>query len=442
METIHPNNIQDLDRDTISFITLKDGNMIMVDDSAPEKPNKETTKSDDNQINNAKKKQPLTISNQQTISFKGGDIPTNTNNNLFTFNNSKNTDNNNNKIIVKSDFNKISHIAKITNFTYKGNPRQNLVNNIPTLPINKNNNILLNNNNNNNNNVNSNNNVNIPQSLNNFSPIISKNNINNQNNQNELLNNNNNTKRSDDNNTSSNNIIIVNHEENKEGEDISARIRRKSRNYLEKIEKLVGDMNKPTIKAVISLNIPSDVQKNISKTQKQFDQLVVQLRQKQNKYRKNKSEVNYPKYYEFYKNDKFNGFFNSNIPNLNRIKYYEESAKEDLENNFLFNGNDNLKKSVNMNNNVAAHSPNRSIYDNISNRMISTNKSTNFHNRQSSVDYSMNKSMNNFFVAKNKTINNNSTILFNSRQGSSFLGNSSYLVFPSNRCRSKLNPFY
>ena len=38
METIHPNNIPDLDINTISLITLKNGNMIMIDDSVAEKP--------------------------------------------------------------------------------------------------------------------------------------------------------------------------------------------------------------------------------------------------------------------------------------------------------------------------------------------------------------------------------------------------------------------
>ena len=207
---------------------------------------------------------------------------------------------------------------------------------------------------------------------------------------------------------------------------------------MEKLDKLIGDMNKPTIKAVISLNIPSDVQKEISKTQKQFDQLVVQLRQKQNKYRKNKSEMNYPKYYEFYKNDKF---YETSNPNINRIKYYQESEKDDLENNFLFGGNDNLMKSGNMNNNgIAYSSNNRSFYDNINNKLNNTNRSINIHNRQSSMDCSMNKTISNFYVAKNNTMN--SSMLYNSKQRNNISGLNSGLVFPSNRCRSKLNPFY
>ena len=37
MDAINPNDISKLDRDAISFITLKNGKMIMVDESAPEK---------------------------------------------------------------------------------------------------------------------------------------------------------------------------------------------------------------------------------------------------------------------------------------------------------------------------------------------------------------------------------------------------------------------
>ena len=41
METINPKNFIDIDPSSVSFITLKDGNMIMLDESAPVKPTKE-----------------------------------------------------------------------------------------------------------------------------------------------------------------------------------------------------------------------------------------------------------------------------------------------------------------------------------------------------------------------------------------------------------------
>ena len=205
---------------------------------------------------------------------------------------------------------------------------------------------------------------------------------------------------------------------------------------MDKIGKLIEDINKPTIKAVISLNIPSDVQKNISSTQKQFDLLVTQLRQKQNKYRKNKNTMNYPKYYEFYKNNKMSGVLS---PNVNRIKYYQESEKEDLENDILFNGNDNLRKSLNINNNIKINtSNNKSFYDGFNNKSINVNKSMNYNMRSSSIDF--NKSINNFYIGKNTTINNSR--LFSNKQGGNILGISSGLIYPSNRCMSKINSFY
>ena len=204
METIHPNNIQDLDTDVISFITLKNGNMIMVDDSAPEKPKKEKSKLDNNS-KNEKIPQPLEVSNELTISFKGKE--NNNNKNLSTLNDIIN--NNEKKIVVKSDFNLISHIENNTHFSFAGNPRHNIINNIPVIPDNKNENLLLN--------TNNDNNINIPQSLNNFSPIVSsnENNIKSNLGKNALIDK---TKMSnyDDNNTSSNKGVNSNDEENKE----------------------------------------------------------------------------------------------------------------------------------------------------------------------------------------------------------------------------------
>ena len=40
METIHPNDIISMDLNTISYLTLKNGNMVLIDDSVPEKVNK------------------------------------------------------------------------------------------------------------------------------------------------------------------------------------------------------------------------------------------------------------------------------------------------------------------------------------------------------------------------------------------------------------------
>ena len=44
MESIHPNDIITMDLNTISYLTLKNGNMVLIDDSVPEKGNKDKMK--------------------------------------------------------------------------------------------------------------------------------------------------------------------------------------------------------------------------------------------------------------------------------------------------------------------------------------------------------------------------------------------------------------
>ena len=44
MESIHPNDIITMDLNSISYLTLKNGDMILIDESVPEKENKENTK--------------------------------------------------------------------------------------------------------------------------------------------------------------------------------------------------------------------------------------------------------------------------------------------------------------------------------------------------------------------------------------------------------------
>ena len=46
------------------------------------------------------------------------------------------------------------------------------------------------------------------------------------------------------------------------------KIKRKSRNYLERLNLLFGERNKPLVNAVISLKIPSDVKRELSATGK------------------------------------------------------------------------------------------------------------------------------------------------------------------------------
>ena len=73
MESINPNDILNLDLDTISLITLKNGNILFIDDSIPEKLNKKkniqkSTKL--NRTNGPKKKINLKITSPSTLFFK------------------------------------------------------------------------------------------------------------------------------------------------------------------------------------------------------------------------------------------------------------------------------------------------------------------------------------------------------------------------------------
>ena len=74
METINPKNFIDIDPSLVSFITLKDGNMIMLDDSAQVKPTKEKNKIiQEEEKNNFKEKKSmiLAVSFPMNFSYKG-----------------------------------------------------------------------------------------------------------------------------------------------------------------------------------------------------------------------------------------------------------------------------------------------------------------------------------------------------------------------------------
>ena len=78
MESIHPNDLMSLDTDSISYITLKNGNMILIDDSVPQKTKADNGKniignfsSASNEVENPKKEIVLEISSASTLSFEG-----------------------------------------------------------------------------------------------------------------------------------------------------------------------------------------------------------------------------------------------------------------------------------------------------------------------------------------------------------------------------------
>ena len=107
METINPKNFIDIDPLLVSFITLKDGNMIMIDETVPAKPNKvrlfqEEEKNNNEPISKKKNKsQKLSLSEQFNLNFIGSQKKMEP----IT-------------IIKKSDFNSISKISKNISFSF------------------------------------------------------------------------------------------------------------------------------------------------------------------------------------------------------------------------------------------------------------------------------------------------------------------------------------
>ena len=107
METVNPKNFIDIDPLLVSFITLKDGNMIMIDETVPAKPNKlrlfqEEEKNNFEPKNKMKNwSQELSLSEQLNLNFIGSQKKKEP----IT-------------IIKKSDFNSISSISKNINFSF------------------------------------------------------------------------------------------------------------------------------------------------------------------------------------------------------------------------------------------------------------------------------------------------------------------------------------
>ena len=74
MESINPNDIFNLDINNISLITLKNGDMIIIDNTVPEKGGNKKTKQksrNTNVSNNIKNSAKLEISSSLNFSFKG-----------------------------------------------------------------------------------------------------------------------------------------------------------------------------------------------------------------------------------------------------------------------------------------------------------------------------------------------------------------------------------
>ena len=407
METINPKDVGKLDFDSISFITLKNGDMIMIDGSAPEKYKSEAPKYDNYSIKSKNNIQNLEVMKQLSFTYKGKNKYNNT------------IDKINNKIILKNDFNSISYPSKAMNLSFKGISNNKFaLNNFQNLPIKQNikKNSLFEI-------SNINNNINLNNKRLSYNPEINPN-INTLKKATE--NNNNNSSETNSNNppssTRNNNINNLNIQtrEMTEEEKLDQRIKRKSRNYLERLSLIFNEKNKPLVNAVISLKIPSDVNRQISETEKEFDMMVTQLKQKRSKYNFSRTGNNlYNKYYELYKDN------NKEVKylNLNRIKYYQEAE------------NDNKENEPQMNNNETLNNNNQRMVDNTFNinNTIYVNNKTNFGIGLTDTNLN-NKVMNSFYGEKNRATRDNNNFLSRIRTNSS-----SSLVCPSNIIKNKLN---
>ena len=407
MEALNPNDIINLDFDTISFITLKNGDMIVIDSSVPQKYQTSYHKYINNYDYNKYKtySQKLSVSKQLNFFYK--------NKNNFIINN-------NNQITIKNDFNLISRITKNISFYFKGSSDIKTINNIQNISIKENSkkNSFFEkkfDNQNNRENLNNNQETNTILSIN---QNINKNTIN-------KINNSSNQ---------SNQIITINRnniknlniktEEKTEEEKLDMRIKRKSRNYLERLSLVFSEKNKPLVNAVISLKIPSDVNRELSATEKEFDMMVSQLKQKRSKYQIKTNSNIFHKYYEFYKdNNKEYKYVN-----LNRIKYYQESEKEYKENEQQLNNNEN-NTNIKLDNNNNITTFNNTFYGSFNNKGM--NKSMVGLNENNII----NKTTNSFYFDSTKTSKQNK--VFSSRIKD--LGYNSTLVCPTNNFKGNLD---
>jgi len=414
MEAINPNDVANLDFNTFSFITLKNGDIIMVDGSVKAK--YKSNNHNNNKTFNKKGtfKQILSVSNQINFAYRG----------KINFNFNK-YNNKTKPIIMKNNFNLISRISKNISFCYKGisNNKKFLVSNLPNLSIKENikKNSLFGNDYNYHNFSNKEN-----QNLNNLKNINPNgNNININPNINEKENSltkiqeNNSQENNKTSSTINKNNLNIKTEEITEAEKLDMKIKRKSRNYLERLNLLFGERNKPLVNAVISLKIPSDVKRELSATEKEFDMMVTQLKQKRSKYNININEHPiYHKYYELYKDN--NKEFK--YLNLNRIKYYHEAENDNKENEPQINTNEN-------NNKLEINSINNTFYGSFSNKGV--NKSL-----MGFADNNINnKTSNSFYGDKIKTTRDVKSL--NNRIKD--IGYDSTLVCPTNNFKEKLD---
>ena len=428
MEMIHPKDVGLLDPETISFITLKNGNMIMVDNTAPMKPIIERKKIDFEQS----VKNSLKISEKLSISYNKEENK-NKINKKYNQNNEKYLKN---KKFEKNDWNKVYQIEKSINISYLGSLKQYYTNITPkNIKDNYSRNNLKNKQKENISNTKNNSNANQKENYFDFTKTS-------------------NFYSSPNSNTNTNNLfngkiiisegnennIIKNmnknaYEEDKDENSMNDKLKKKS-NYKERMEKLVGDKNKPSVNAVISLDIPSDIPFDINGIQRQFNMLITQLKRKKDKYQKNNDGGNCQRYYELYKNSTnkiYNGTFTCTN---NRLKYFEEHRNDDKakqNENDIFEINNYKKHSLLSKDN----SFNDIFYLNYkSDKDI--NKSNNFYTYKIINDYNSKKKHTLSYLLNDKARPSTYRTSIKNKINRKGFRHNSAIIYPSNKSNSKL----
>lgn len=428
---IHPKDVGLLDPETISLITLKNGNMIMVDNTAPMKPIIERKKIDFEQSI----KNTLKISEKLSISYNREENKNKINKkyNQYKENYLKN------KKFEKNDSNKVYQIEKNINISFLGNLEQYYINNTPkNIKDNYSRNNLKNKQKENI--SKSNNNCNAIQNENYFeftktSKLYSSPNSNTNINTNNLFNGKIIISEGNENNIIKNMNKNNVYEEDKDENSMNDKQKKKS-NHKERMEKLVGDKNKPSVNAVISLDIPSDIPFDITGIQKQFNMLITQLKRKKNKYQKNNDGENCQRYYELYKNST-NKIYNGTVTfTNNRLKYFEEhrnDSKAKQNENDIFEKNNYKKNSLLSKDN----SFNDFFYLNYKSDK-DVNKANNFNTYKIINDYNSRKKHTISYLLNDKTRPpTNRTNIKNKINSKRFRHNSA-IIYPSNKSNSKL----
>ena len=430
MEMIHPKDVRLLDPETISFITLKNGNMIMVDNTAPLKPIIERKKIDFDQS----VKNNLKISEKLSISYNKEEYKNKINKKY-----NQNYDNSlKNKKYEKNDWNKVYPIVKNINFSYIGSLEQCYTNNSPkNIKDNYSRKNLINKKKENITDANNNCTTNKKEDYIDFtktSNFYSSPNSNINSNTNNLFNGKILISEGNENNIIKNMNKNV-YEEDKDENSINDKLKKKS-NYKERVEKLFGDKNKPSVNAVISLDIPSDVPFDINGIQRQFNILINQLKRKKNKYQKINDGENYQRYYELYKNSSnkiYNGAFTFTN---NRLKYFEEHINDDKakqNENDLFEINNYKKNSLLSKNN----SNNDIFYLNYKSDK-DVNKANNFYTYKIINDYNSKKKHTISYLLNDKTRPSTSRTNINNKINRKGFRHNSAIIYPSNKSNSKL----